>query len=445
MAYPAAAAASQTEDSGRPGNDVDDDAFGGSLRVVLVEPQDGRNVGSVGRLAANFGVKDIIIVSKGQIEFSQHRLKRRQGLEDSPAGEEADDDGDEAVGGPDLFEEPLEGGQSAATLEDDAADLDGAAGPLEPSSFDLRYWKRAKPLATGDGLLALQRVRVVADVSAALEGCNAAVAFTGREGGNFRPPRVEHRDLQTLLPKLRRGQVAAPPGEPPAAEAGVHAGGSSSSSSNAVTACSALRLALVFGREDLGLRKEELLRCSHCCSIPTHDCSSLNLSQAVAVALCRLYEERVFEEPLESGRSDAAAALSGGSEAAEEELPAPLSEVESFMDRLKDLLEKIGYPVGRTYKERKEKFCFRLLKHICTISRVLYRARITAKELVSFKSVVDLLAGEEPKTKGLRKKRDCEEQSSQSPQAKAGEDGKGAASTEEGGTDAAEHADSAAG
>lgn len=52
-----------------------------------------------------------------------------------------------------------------------------------------------------------------------------------------------------------------------------------------------LQVALVFGREDCGLHTEELLQCTHVCTICSGSWQgSLNLSHAVAVVLSRLYE-----------------------------------------------------------------------------------------------------------------------------------------------------------
>ncbi len=50
------------------------------------------------------------------------------------------------------------------------------------------------------------------------------------------------------------------------------------------------RVALVFGREDNGISRDEILQCTHVCSIPSSsECPSLNLSHSVAVVLSRLY------------------------------------------------------------------------------------------------------------------------------------------------------------
>jgi tRNA C32,U32 (ribose-2'-O)-methylase TrmJ len=50
-------------------------------------------------------------------------------------------------------------------------------------------------------------------------------------------------------------------------------------------------VALLFGREESGLSTDELLCCTHLCSIPTGRAQpSMNLSHAVAVALAPVFE-----------------------------------------------------------------------------------------------------------------------------------------------------------
>lgn len=52
--------------------------------------------------------------------------------------------------------------------------------------------------------------------------------------------------------------------------------------------------ALVFGREESGLTEAELRLCAHACAIPTGRMqASMNLSHAVAVVLCGLFERRL--------------------------------------------------------------------------------------------------------------------------------------------------------
>jgi hypothetical protein len=63
-----------------------------------------------------------------------------------------------------------------------------------------------------------------------------------------------------------------------------------------VQTCLALpgQTALVFGREESGLTEAELRLCAHSCAIPTGRIQgSMNLSHAVAVVLCGLFERRL--------------------------------------------------------------------------------------------------------------------------------------------------------
>lgn len=92
----------------------------------------------------------------------------------------------------------------------------------------------------------LERARQVAKLETALRGCAAAVAFSRRPS--------DLRQTEFFLP-------AAPP------------------------ALGAGRLALVFGRESNGLTREESALCPYLARIPCQDGISLNLGQAVSVAL----------------------------------------------------------------------------------------------------------------------------------------------------------------
>lgn len=93
----------------------------------------------------------------------------------------------------------------------------------------------------------LDRARVVPTLQAALRGCDAAVAFSRR-------PTV-----------LRQAEFSLP----------------------AAPALSG-RVALVFGRESNGLTREESALCPHLARIPCAEGVSLNLGQAVAIALFSL-------------------------------------------------------------------------------------------------------------------------------------------------------------
>lgn len=97
----------------------------------------------------------------------------------------------------------------------------------------------------------LDAARLVPNLAAALEGCATAVAFSRR------PLNLEQREFE----------LPSPP-------AGLSSGQG--------------RVALVFGRESNGLTREEAVLCPWLCRIPSTPGISLNLGQAVALALYQL-------------------------------------------------------------------------------------------------------------------------------------------------------------
>jgi tRNA/rRNA methyltransferase len=114
-------------------------------------------------------------------------------------------------------------------------------------------WPSAPPESFQTGAAApdiLNAARFVPGLAAALEGCADAVAFSRR-------PTV-----------LRQSEFVLPH-----APAGLGATG---------------RVALVFGRESTGLTREESALCPRLARIPCREGVSLNLGQAVAVALFSL-------------------------------------------------------------------------------------------------------------------------------------------------------------
>lgn len=384
------------------------DAWLGRLRVVLVEPSDARNVGAVARLCANYGVVDVIIVARGPTLAPDGDDEALQipGADSAPwedeedgAEHEFDTLGEEAV--------PASDAGSQRDNEDQrhtagcSQEIPLTARRVEASSaFNAAFWGRAKPLATEAGMRYLQHFQVVADLGSALEGSSAAVAFTGREGGNFRPTRVESGKLHTLLPPKGRpsdvGDEATPDpnscsiqDERPAIDAEPIASDREAIASRP--------LALVFGREATGLAQPELLRCSHCCTLGTHGCTSLNLSHAVGATLSLLFLYRHEASPLLTAATIPMALTSpDGAEppCATTEAPASVSEVDATLESIRGLVESKGYPVGRTRAERREKLGFRVSKHLANYARVLHRARATPAELEAFVKVATMLAGE---------------------------------------------------
>ena len=106
----------------------------------------------------------------------------------------------------------------------------------------------------------LDAARLVPNLAAALEGCATAVAFSRR------PLNLEQRDFD----------LPAPPAELASGQG---------------------RVALVFGRESNGLTREEAGLCPWLCRIPSTPGISLNLGQAVALALYQLRSGAVSAPP----------------------------------------------------------------------------------------------------------------------------------------------------
>jgi tRNA/rRNA methyltransferase len=114
-------------------------------------------------------------------------------------------------------------------------------------------WKTIPPEARKTGVAApdiLDGARFEPTLAAALRGCETAIAFSRRPS------------------TLRQAEFVLP-----AAPAGLGASG---------------RTALVFGRESNGLTRDESALCPHLARIPCRGGVSLNLGQAVAVALFSL-------------------------------------------------------------------------------------------------------------------------------------------------------------
>ncbi|KAJ9459447.1 hypothetical protein DIPPA_31748 [Diplonema papillatum] len=140
-----------------------------NYRVILVDPQDSRNIGAVARLCANFGISDTWVVSQKQVDWECKRRKRCQDSASTKAKE---------------------------ALSDDEYRL------LNPA-----FWRYAEMLATPDGLPLLHSFNVVSELSEALEGVGKAVAFTGKVGASFRQQNVDVTSLPAFFPKNDRAAL----------------------------------------------------------------------------------------------------------------------------------------------------------------------------------------------------------------------------------------------
>ncbi len=221
------------------------------FRVVLISPLYSGNVGSVARLAMNFGVRDVVLVNPGC--------------------------------------DPLD---------------------AEAQKFACKLSQQM-----------LRSFRIVDSVAAAIADCTSVVGFS-RRTGEFRMADVT---LDALLSLQRRGKIA-----------------------------------LVFGREDNGISRDEILQCTHVCSIPSSsDCPSLNLSHAVAVVLSHLF---AFQE-----NSELQTQISGPSQ---EEMPASAEAFEEFMAHWRETLVAVGLTKAGNPQ--------RMMPHL---RRIFQRARVTDKDV----------------------------------------------------------------
>jgi tRNA (cytidine32/uridine32-2'-O)-methyltransferase len=140
-------------------------------------------------------------------------------------------------------------------------------------------------VATGTSRARLDSLPVFSSLKEAVSDCHAVVGFTAR-AGKTRKLSLKIETLSSLLP----GKVA-----------------------------------LVFGREDFCLLKEEIEVCTHLCALDTGDSfPALNLSHSVAVVLSRL-----FQEENQSRRGHHRIATGG--------------ELEPLFEHLSESLESLGY------------------------------------------------------------------------------------------------------
>jgi len=175
----------------------------------------------------------------------------------------------------------------------------------------------------------LESARTVQTVDEALEGANLAVGTTGKRMGNEQ----RHLRLHLRVPCLSPEQLAAKL----AGKEGT--------------------VALLLGREDIGLTNQELEKCDMVVSIPTSpDYPIMNLSHAATVLLYELSR-------IEDGRRDMASRLS----------------LQLLQDRAADLFGEAGYP------EHKVEYSVLMLR------RILGRAELTEREARTLLGIIKSL------------------------------------------------------
>lgn len=194
----------------------------------------------------------------------------------------------------------------------------------------------------GDVLAAAQ---IVESLSAALVGCQRAIATTGRDRSGDSLLELPEVVLPWLLP----------PNPSPTFQA-----------------------ALIFGPEDRGLSNAELNYAQRYLRIPSSDAyPSLNLAQAVAVCCYLLRRLALDAPPMPS--SGAGVPVTLGPEFPED--AAPLEQIEGFFQQLETLLLAIGYLYPHTAASRMEKF-----------RRLLHRAAPNGQELAMLRGILSQMA-----------------------------------------------------
>eukprot|EP00890_Picochlorum_soloecismus_P006224 jgi/Picsp_1/6602/NSC_03945-R1_trna rrna methyltransferase len=222
----------------------------GNVGVVLVSPKSPENIGSVLRIAGNFGAGKVVLVEpvRCNLQPIMQKWQERGRMSDVSRPFENDE------GGFELF----------------ALDSDGDV---------VRKVSRNSPLLKG--------MEIVPTLSHALANCTDSLCFTRRSGGQRRV----HASLTSFCSN-----------DPRFIQDSLLLGGSNNRSTSSegkdVEPKSSRgddgeqqNIMLVFGREENGLLDEEISLCHHAVSIPSNKAfASLNLSHAVAVVLSRLYE-----------------------------------------------------------------------------------------------------------------------------------------------------------
>ena len=209
----------------------------GNVGVVLVSPKSPENIGSVLRIAGNFGAGKVVLVEP--VRCNLHPMQN----------------GQERIGD---VSRPFENDKGGFELF-----------PLDSDGDVVRKVSRNSPLLEG--------MEIVPTLSHALASCTDSLCFTRRSGGQRRV-HVSLTSFCSNEPRFVRDSLS---------------NNSSKKKKNMSSAHDDQQqnIMLVFGREENGLLDEEISLCHHAVSIPSNKAfASLNLSHAVAVVLSRLHE-----------------------------------------------------------------------------------------------------------------------------------------------------------
>lgn len=205
----------------------------------------------------------------------------------------------------------------------------------------------------------LETAQEVMTLPEALQGCQRAIATTGRST-TLNIPLESPRDA---LPWLLEGNLLA----------------------GNLTADHPTPVALIFGREDRGLTNEELNYAQRFVQIPTDIAyTSLNLAQAVAICCYELHTWATRQTAGKGNRQWHDGASIHSSEGAIDPplftAPtdlAPLDALEGYYQQLESLLLKIGYLYPHTAASRMEKF-----------RRLLHRAYPSTTEVAMLRGIL---------------------------------------------------------
>ncbi|MFK7927928.1 MAG: RNA methyltransferase [Myxococcota bacterium] len=196
----------------------------------------------------------------------------------------------------------------------------------------------------------IAQMRIVNTVSEALEGCHRAIATTAR-----------HR--KGNQPVIDPAQLAAD-----------HWDGIDTDQVTAV----------LFGREDFGLSREDVDRCAQVLRIPTPEHASLNLAQAVLLICHAWFEEGRSRGVEATGRSlggrrgfKSTSTLQTTSERDER---ADLGRIEPAADAVVELLDRVGFTRGTTVERVRQ-----------TALSSLQNAGLTVRDTDSLRGMVSRL------------------------------------------------------
>ena len=179
---------------------------------------------------------------------------------------------------------------------------------VSPCSFDPL---QAQWLSPGCEKL-LSKMRIVASLDEALIGVHRVIASTARHRKNRQPVYSPH-EVACQIVDAPTEQVTA----------------------------------ILFGREDFGLSKEAVNVAESILQIPTAPHASLNLSQAVMVVCYALFQEFQSANEIDTGRlihgRQGTISTSSLQSKSDRDVPADWTAMESAVDALVTLLDKVGY------------------------------------------------------------------------------------------------------